>query len=62
LQGIIEKLRSGVAGRVREAIQQSVARILVGGDGSLTIEAKPEGLLGMEGTHLHLRGAGGRPL
>lgn len=29
-QGIIEKLRSGVAGRVREAIEQSAARILAG--------------------------------
>ncbi len=44
-----EKLRSGVSGKVREAIQQSVARILVGVDGSLTIVAKPGGLLGVEG-------------
>ncbi len=49
LQGMTEKLRSGVNGKVREAIQQSVARILVGVDGSLTIEAKPGGLLGLEG-------------
>jgi hypothetical protein len=34
---------------VREAIQQSVAGILVGVDGSLTIEAKPDGLLGLDG-------------
>jgi site-specific DNA recombinase len=47
LQGMTEKLRSGVNGKVREAIQQSVARILVGGDGDLTIEAKLEGLLGV---------------
>lgn len=47
LQGMAEKLRSGENGKVREAIQQSVARILVGGDGSLTIEAKPGGLLGL---------------
>jgi hypothetical protein len=45
-----EKLRSGVNGKVREAIQQSIARILVGVDGSLTIEAKPGGLLGVNGT------------
>lgn len=49
LEGMTEKLRSGVNGKVREAIQQSVARILVGVDGSLTIEAKPGGLLGLEG-------------
>ena len=36
-------------GKVREAIQQCIARILVGVDGSLTIEAKPGGLLGPEG-------------
>jgi len=53
LEGITDKLRSGVNDKVREAIQQSVARILVGGDGSLTIEAKPEGLLGVEGRHIH---------
>ncbi len=55
LEGMTEKLRSGVNGKVREAIQASSARILVGSDGSLTIEAKPEGLLGVEGTHPHLR-------
>ena len=49
LQRLTEKLRSGVHGKVREAIQQSIARILVGVDGSLTIEAKPGGLLGLEG-------------
>ena len=48
LEEITEKLRSGVNGKVREAIQQSIARILVGGDGSLTMEAKPGGLLGLE--------------
>jgi hypothetical protein len=49
LQGMTEKLRSGVNGKVREAFQQSIARILVGTDGSLTIEAKPGGLLRLEG-------------
>jgi hypothetical protein len=48
LQGLTEKLRSGVNRKVREAIQQSVARILAGVDGSLTIEAKLGGLLGIE--------------
>jgi hypothetical protein len=52
-QGQTEKLRSGENGKVREAIEQSVARILVGGDGSLTIEAKPGGRLGVEGTHAY---------
>jgi len=41
-----EKLRSGVHGKVREAIRQSVSRILVGDNGSLAIEAKPGGSWG----------------
>jgi hypothetical protein len=49
LQGMTEKLRSGVNGKVREAIQQSIARILVSTDGSLTIETRTGGLLGLEG-------------
>ncbi len=49
LQGMTEKLQNGVNGKVREAIQQSIARILVGTDGSLTIEARTGGLLGLEG-------------
>ncbi len=49
LQGIIEKLQSGVAGRVREAIEQSVGRIVVAADGTLTLVARPEGLLGASG-------------
>jgi hypothetical protein len=53
LEGMTEKLRRGVNGKAREAIQQSVARIPVGVDGNLTIEAKPEGPLGVEGTHAH---------
>ena len=48
LKGMTEKLRSATPGKVREAIQQSVARIVIGLDGSLTIEAKPAGLLGLE--------------
>jgi hypothetical protein len=49
LQGLTEKLQSGVNGKVREVIQQAIGRILVGTDGSLTIEARPGGLLGLEG-------------
>jgi hypothetical protein len=60
LQGMTEKLRSGVNGKVREAIQQSVARILVGGDWSLTIEAKTGGLLGLDGNFGQPNGAAGR--
>jgi hypothetical protein len=56
LEGMTEKLRSGANGKVREAIQQSVAKILVGVDGSLTIEAKPGGLLGVERIHARLDG------
>jgi hypothetical protein len=49
LQGLTDKLRSGVNGKVREVIQRAVSRILVGVDGDLTIEAKPGGLLGLDG-------------
>jgi hypothetical protein len=49
LQGMAEKLRNGQNGKIREAIQQSVARILED-SASLTIEAKPGGLLGVDGT------------
>jgi hypothetical protein len=40
-----EKLRREGKGKVREAIQQSMVQILVGANGALTGEAKPEGLL-----------------
>jgi hypothetical protein len=53
LEGMTEKPRSGVNGKVREAIQQSVARILVGAGGVVTLETKPDGLLGVEGAHAH---------
>jgi multidrug efflux pump subunit AcrA (membrane-fusion protein) len=49
LQGLTEKLRSGVSGKVREVIERAVSGILVGVDGSLTIEAKSGGLLGLNG-------------
>jgi hypothetical protein len=49
LQGMTEKLRSGVNREAREAIQQSITQILVGLNGSLRIEAKPGGLLGVNG-------------
>ena len=45
-----ENLRSGVNGKVREVIQQSVARIAVGVDGSPTIGARLGVLLRAEGT------------
>jgi hypothetical protein len=61
LQGMTEKLRSGVNGKVREAIQQSVARILVGVDGTVTLETKPDGLLGVKAIRVRSDGeeAGG---
>lgn len=48
LQALIGKLRSGATGRVREAIRASAEKILVDEDGSLTLEVKPEGLLGTQ--------------
>jgi len=47
LQGMLENLRSGMTGRVREAVQRSIARNLVGVDGTLTIKPKPDGLPGV---------------
>jgi len=54
LHGMTEKLQSGVTGKVREVIEQSIARILVGVDGGLTVEAKSGGLLGLEEKSAHL--------
>ena len=62
LQGMTEQLRSGVKGKVREAIEQAVARILVGVDGSLMIETKPGGLLGLEGNLAQLSAGGAAPI
>ena len=58
LEGMTEKLRSGVNGKVREAIQQSVAKILVGTDGTVTVETKPDGLLGVEGIYVRMEDEG----
>ncbi len=44
LQGMTETPRSGVNGKVREAIQQSVARILVGVDGTVTLRRQMSSL------------------
>jgi hypothetical protein len=55
LQGMTEKLRSGVNGKVREAIQQSVARIPVGDNGSLTIEGNRVGCSGWTALFLRWR-------
>jgi hypothetical protein len=38
-----------MTGRVRESIERSMDRIVVGVDGSLTITARPDGLLSVEG-------------
>jgi hypothetical protein len=48
LAGLTDKLRSGSTGRVREAIRASVEKIVVAEDGSLTLDVKPEGLLGAQ--------------
>jgi hypothetical protein len=59
LEGLVEKLRSGATGRVREAIRVSVASILVSAEGLLTLEGRPEGLLGAETSIAHLGCRGG---
>ena len=48
IEGMVEKLRSGMTGRGREAMRASAEKILVGEDGSLTVEVKREGLLGTQ--------------
>jgi hypothetical protein len=47
---------------VREAIHQAVARILVGADGSLTIEATPGGLLVVDELPLERASLDGDPM
>jgi chromosome segregation ATPase len=63
LEGMTEKLRSGDTGRVREAIRASVERIVVGEDGTLSMDVKPEGLLGGQApiAHLWCRGRESNP-
>jgi hypothetical protein len=56
LQERAENPRNVVHGKVREAIQQCVARILLGVDRSLTIEARPGGLIGLKGNLGHVLG------
>jgi hypothetical protein len=57
-----EKRQGGVNGKVRDAIQQLVARILVGGDGTATVETKLDGLLGVQAIIVRWdgKGEGGR--
>ncbi len=57
-----QRLRSGVHGKDREALQQSVAPILVGADGTVTVKTKPDGLLGVEGIHVRLDGREQSPM
>ena len=58
LEGLVEKLRSGVTERVQEAIRATVEKILVGRDGTVTLDIKPQGLLGAR-QPLHIQSAGG---
>ena len=49
LEGIVEKLRNGPVGQVRDAIEQAVGKITVAADGTMTIEPKAASLLGLPG-------------
>jgi hypothetical protein len=49
LQALAQELRSGIQGKVRDAIERTVGKITVDADGAITIEARPDGLLGTEG-------------
>jgi hypothetical protein len=48
LEGLIEKPRSGDAGRVRRAIQATIESTKVGEDATVSLDVKPEGLLGAQ--------------
>ena len=60
LQGLTDELRSGVRGKMRDAIERTVGKIVVDANGTMTIEARPDGLLGIEGRFVPLgcRGSG----
>ncbi len=48
--GAVGVRESGRRTAKQQAIRRAVAGIVVGGDGSMTIEARPGGLLGVNGT------------
>ena len=60
LQALVQELRSGVQGKVRDAVERTVGKITVGIDGTMTIEARTDGLLGIDGRFVPLwcRGSG----
>lgn len=60
LQALVQELRSGIQGKVRDALERTVGKITVDMDGTMTIEAKPDGVLGIEGPFAPLwcRGSG----
>ena len=60
-QRLDETIPSGVNGKDWEAIQQSSARILVVVDGTVTLQMKPDGPLGVKAVHVGFDGeeAGG---
>ena len=62
LEDLTEKLHHGDMGRVREAIRATIERTVVGEDGSLTLDVKPQGLLGARAAIAHsgYRGSGAR--
>jgi hypothetical protein len=62
LEGLTEKLRTGDTGRVREAVRATIENTMVGEDGTLTLEAKPEGLLGLDETTVPLWCRGDVPI
>jgi hypothetical protein len=61
LQELTQQLRNGVQGKVRDAIERTVGKITVDADGAMTIEAKPEGLLGLDGRFAPLGSRGPVP-
>ncbi len=60
LASLTEQLRRGDTGRVREAIRAPIENTRVGEDEPLTLDVKPQGLLGAQTTIAHsgCRGTG----
>ncbi len=60
LGALTEKLPSGDTGRVLGAIRATIENTMVDEDGTLTLDVKPEGLLGAQTAIAHsgCRGAG----
>ena len=62
LGGLTEKLHHGDTGRGREAIRATIENSMVGEDGPLTLDVKPQGLLGARTAIAHSGCRGNGPI